>query len=190
MMIGAMRKAPKYFQEFGYRCPTDPHDGLMQYAFQTKLSTFDFFATLPAVFRDFNTFMGNTMGARGYWVDWFPVEDRLLTEDYDCNTALLVDVGAGKGHDLVAFHNKYPGLGRIVLQDLPNIIEGISQVDPAIELMEYDFFTEQPVKSTIPSPSALAPPIITCSPLTHSLLQAHEHTSSTISSTTGPMKYA
>lgn len=162
----------------------------MQYAFQTKLSTFDFFATLPTVFRDFNTFMGNTMGARGYWVDWFPVEERLLNEDYDHNTSLLVDVGAGKGHDLVAFHNKYPGLGRLVLQDLPNIIESISQVDPAIELMEYDFFTEQPVISTIESPLARFPPFIICSPLMHSLLQAHERTSSITSYTTGLMTYA
>lgn len=168
-MVGAMRKAPKYFQESGYRCPTDPRDGLMQYAFQTKLSTFDFFSSLPSVFRDFNTFMGNTMGARGYWVDWFPAEERLLNEDYDHDTALLVDVGAGKGHDLGAFHDKYAGRGRLVLQDLPNIIESMGQIDPAIELMKYDFFTEQPVKSTLVSPLAPAPPISTCSPLTHTL---------------------
>lgn len=189
-MVGAMRKAPKYFQESGYRCPMDPRDGLMQYAFQTKLSTFDFFSSLPNVFRDFNTFMGNTMGARGYWVDWFPVEERLLNENYDHNTALLVDVGAGKGHDLVAFHSKYPGMGRLVLQDLPNIIESMGQIDPAIELMKYDFFTKQPVISTTASHLSLAPPIIVCSPLTHSLLQAHERTSSITSCTTGLMTYA
>lgn len=189
-MVGAMRKAPKYFQESGYRCPTDPRDGLMQYAFQTKLSTFDFFSSLPTVFRDFNTFMGNTMGARGYWVDWFPVEERLLNEDYDHNTALLVDVGAGRGHDLVAFHKKFPGLGRLVLQDLPNIIESMGQIDPAIELIKYDFFTEQPVIGIITSPLALAPAVTTCSPLTHTLCQAHERTSSITSCTTGLMIYA
>lgn len=81
-MVGAMHKAPKYFEESGYRCPTDPHDGLMQYAFQTKLSAFDFFSSLPSIFKDFNTFMSNTMGARGYWVDWFPVEERLPSNEY------------------------------------------------------------------------------------------------------------
>ncbi|ROV95171.1 hypothetical protein VMCG_08553 [Cytospora schulzeri] len=145
MIVGAAHKAPKYFKEAGYRCPTDPHDGLMQYAFQTKLTTFDLFCTMPSVFRDFNTFMGNTMGARSYWVDWFPVSERLL-EGATQDAALLVDVGAGKGHDLIAFHDKYPHQGRLVLQEMASVVESLSHIDPAIERMSYDFFTEQPVK--------------------------------------------
>lgn len=145
MIVGAAHKAPKYFKEAGYRCPTDPRDGLMQYAFQSKLPTWDIFRSMPPALDDFNTFMGNTMGARGYWVDWFPVLEQLL-EGATGEAALLVDVGAGKGHDLIAFHNKYPSRGRLVLQEMEAVVEGLGHIDPAIECMSYDFFGEQPVK--------------------------------------------
>lgn len=96
--MGAASQAPKYLSEAGNRCPTDSHDGLMQYAFQAKLNTFDFFATRPKVFQDYDMFMGNTMGAQNYWVDWFPVEDRVV-DGATADRALLVDVGGGKGHE-------------------------------------------------------------------------------------------
>lgn len=93
--------------------------------------------------------MGNTMGARKYWVDWYPVQDRILDRfAADKTQALLVDVGAGKGHDLLAFRAKFPqARGRLVLEDLPAVIDGLSEldVDDAIEKVSYDFFTAQPV---------------------------------------------
>jgi hypothetical protein len=146
MLIGAAAKAPKYFKESGHRCPTNPQDGLMQYAFQTKLQTFDFFSTMPHIIRDFNTFMGNTMGARDYWVQWYPVAEQIL-DDAKEEYPLIVDVGGGKGHDLQAFHEKFPGKGRLILQDLPHVLEEIVELDPAIERMGYNFFEPQPVKS-------------------------------------------
>ncbi|KAI1277558.1 putative O-methyltransferase [Xylaria sp. FL0933] len=144
MVVGAASSAPKYFKEAGYRCPTDHRDGLMQYAFQTKLPTFELFASMPDVFKDFNTFMGNTMGARHYWVDWFPVENRLLRDATE-ETPLLVDVGGGKGHDLLAFHQKFPRQ-KLVLEDLASVTNTVQGLNPAIDIVEYDFFTEQPVK--------------------------------------------
>lgn len=145
ILVGAAAKTPKYMREAGYRCPTDPVDGLLQYAFQTKLHIFGLLNSMPEVLQAFNTFMGNTMGARQYWVDWFPVEDNLLENATNSN-ALIVDVGGGKGHDLQAFHQKYPHKGRLVLQDLPQVIDNIKDLDPAIECQTYDFFTEQPVR--------------------------------------------
>jgi hypothetical protein len=159
MVVGAAMKAPKYLREAGYRCPTDPHDGFMQYAFQTKMTSFEYFSSIPSVFRDFNTFMGSTMGARNYWVDWFPVQESLL-DGYTKSSALLVDVGAGKGHDLIAFHEKYPGRGRMILQDLAPVTTSLHEVDPAIELMAYDFFKEQPVQGTV---HRLFSPVTSCS---------------------------
>jgi hypothetical protein len=44
---------------------------------------------------------------------------------------------------------KYPNApGRLVLQDLPVVINAIQQLDPKIERMTHDFYTEQPVKGT------------------------------------------
>ncbi|KAI1417113.1 putative O-methyltransferase [Hypoxylon sp. FL1857] len=148
MVVGAGNKAPKYLQEAGYRCPTDPNDGFMQYAFQTKLTTFQLFSTMPQILKDFNLFMGNTMGAREYWVDWFPVEGQIITgANVTKESPLLVDVGGGKGHDLLAFHQKHPRQeGRLILQDLAPVIDNIEGIDSAVELMTYDFFAEQPVK--------------------------------------------
>ncbi|CAJ2504618.1 Uu.00g120120.m01.CDS01 [Anthostomella pinea] len=148
MLVGAAHKGPRYLQEAGFCCPVDPHDGFMQYAYQTKLNTFQFFTTKPSVLRDFNLFMGNTMGAREYWVDWFPVKERLLEGvTIDKESALLVDVGAGRGHDLLAFQARYPKQeGRLVLQDLAPIVDNLQDIDTSIECMTYDFFTEQPVK--------------------------------------------
>lgn len=145
MIVGAAQKAPKFFETHGHRCPTDPYHGLMQYAFQTNMTTFELFSTMPQILKDFNLFMGNTMGARHYWVDWYPVGSQLL-DNLKNDTPLLVDVGAGKGHDLIAFLDKYPGKGNVVLQDLPHVIDGLEGLDSVVEVMSYDFFTEQPIR--------------------------------------------
>ncbi|TVY84481.1 O-methyltransferase asqD [Lachnellula suecica] len=148
VIVGAASKAPKFLKETGYRNPTKPRDGLMQYAFQTKLDIFGLLATMPDIQRAFDTFMGNTMGAREYWVDWYPVEERILT-GAESNTPLIVDVGGGKGHDLVAFHEKYPGRGKLVLQELQPVIDNIKSLNSVAEpswCSTHDFFTEQPIQ--------------------------------------------
>ena len=117
----------------------------MQYTFQTKLQMFDLLNSMPEVMHDFNAFMGNTMGSRKYWVDWYPVKEQLLQGAKESN-ALIVDVGGGRGHDLQAFYEKYPQQGRLVLQDLPQVINSLADLDPAIEGVMYNFFTEQPIR--------------------------------------------
>ena len=120
----------------------------MQHAFLTKDTTFERITSSPSLLKDFNTFMGNTMGARNYWVDWYPVQEQIL-DNADPGKPLIVDVGAGKGHDLMAFHSKFPdSAGKLVLQDLPPVIEVLDGLNPVIEKVAYDFFTEQPVKGT------------------------------------------
>ncbi|EPE27504.1 S-adenosyl-L-methionine-dependent methyltransferase [Glarea lozoyensis ATCC 20868] len=143
VVIGAAVKAPKYFKEAGYRSPTSISDGIVQYAFQTKLPMFQYLSSMPSVLKDFNTFMGNTMGARNYWVDWYPCREQIL-DGATSEGALIVDVGGGRGHDVDAFRVKFPGSGRLVVQDLRPVIEGIEDLDVAIERQVYDFFTPQP----------------------------------------------
>ncbi|TGO29904.1 hypothetical protein BPAE_0010g00660 [Botrytis paeoniae] len=153
-MLAALH-APRYFLETSHTSPTNPHDGLMQYAHGTKLQSFDYFGTMPGnVLGDFNTFMGNTMGARKYWLDWWPVEERVFEGVEGADNALLVDVGGGKGHDVMAFEKKFggreKGVGRLVLQDQPHVLEeiGEGELGEGIEKCGYDFFTEQPVKNS------------------------------------------
>lgn len=150
-----MQTAPEFLLHHGYSCPVNPRDGLVQHAFQTNDTTFERITYSPSLLKDFNTFMGNTMGARNYWVDWYPVQAQIL-DGADPRKPLLVDVGAGKGHDLLAFHSKFPKAGKLVLQDLQPVIETLDDLDPVVEKIAYDFFTEQPVQGTFPSPFLLS----------------------------------
>jgi len=80
------------------------------------------------------------------WFDFFPVEE-ILFKDTENIEVLLVDVGGGRGHDLEAFHQKFPACpGRLILQDLPSVIDEIPPVPSGIELLKHDFFATQPIK--------------------------------------------
>lgn len=77
---------------------------------------------------------------------------------------LLVDVAGGLGHDIhefKKFYPEHPGVSftftikktttdrppkKLILQDLPVVINDVKDIDPSIELMPHDFLTEQPVK--------------------------------------------
>jgi hypothetical protein len=95
---------------------------------------------------------------RPSWIDpdFYPVEEYLFKQDFpgDPNTqpVTLVDVGGGIGHDLEKLLSRFPEApGRFVLQELPIVIEQArgNTLNRNIELMEYDFFTEQSVKGTV-----------------------------------------
>ena len=63
------------------------------------------------------------------------------------NDVAIVDVGGGMGHDLVELKRKQPTFcGRFVLQDLPQVIEQITQPLEGIEATVHDFYTPQPVQ--------------------------------------------
>jgi hypothetical protein len=123
----------------------------VQYAKQTKHNIFQYLQSIPSLFQDFNLFMGNTMGARDYWHDWYNVESRLIRGfDLSNGPALLVDIGGGKGHDLIAFDNSFGRSyeGKLVLQDQPQVLEAIppGELSERITKVAYDFFEAQPEK--------------------------------------------
>lgn len=160
VLVSSAMKSPKFLQEVGWKSPTEPHDGFVQYANQTKLHIFDYLVTQGSLFQDFNLFMGNTMGTREYWCDWYDIKGRLVDGyDKERGGTLLVDVAGGKGHDLQAFHNKSDNFGKnykgaLVLQETKGVLDGINEneLNPNIERMEYDFFTPQPVKGAYSIP--------------------------------------
>ena len=135
-----------YFRENGYKCPTSHTRGPLQYACKTDLQVYDYWATLPGVLENFNIFMTGVRASRPMWLDWFPVQEELLQGvPAGENTPLIVDIGGGRGQDLIAFTQRFPGAnGRLVLQDLPRVIGSNSRL-AGIEQMEHDFFTPQPV---------------------------------------------
>lgn len=63
----------------------------------------------------------------------------------------VVDVGGGRGNALVDMLRECGGAvpGPMVLQDLPEVLEGRDPVRlEGVETMPYNFLDEQPVKST------------------------------------------
>jgi hypothetical protein len=83
------------------------------------------------------------------WADdgAYPVKERLgnATED----EVLVVDIGGGAGHDLLGFKERHPELkGRLVLEELPYMIDRVVGKLDGVELVGHDFYDPQPVKGT------------------------------------------
>lgn len=79
------------------------------------------------------------------WWEFYPVEERLVAGfDKSKSDVLVVDVGGGRGHDLLSFSNGIKSPGRLILQDLPEVIADVTETT-AFESQAHDFFTPQPV---------------------------------------------
>lgn len=148
MTLGTAAKIPEYMQKYGYKSPTSFDDGPLQYALQTKLPCFEYCSSNPSTLDDFNNMMTGIRHSRPSWVSWFPVQNQIL-KDYQEDTTLLVDVGGGWGHDLVAFQGKFAPKALLVLQDLPLVTSQVPPLPANIEVLSYDFLADvQPVKGT------------------------------------------
>lgn len=84
------------------------------------------------------------------WYDFYPWQERLSLATGDNvgeERVFLVDIGGGKGHDLQAFKKKRSPIGRLVLQDLPEVIQDIKEPLPdGVEAVSYSMFDAQPVR--------------------------------------------
>ena len=81
------------------------------------------------------------------WFDTYPVERLLDTVQPFADNVLLVDIGGNQGHDLTQFRKTYPHVpGRLVLQDLPEVVNKSLCSGPSIEVMPYNFLDAQPVR--------------------------------------------
>lgn len=108
------------------------------------------------------------------WSDpgFFPVESKLASAK---DGIVLVDVGGGKGHDLMDLQAKFPAFkGRLILQDKPEVIaEAKSDLAGDIDAQGHDFFTEQPVRGKY---LKLLITYRTHVENAHNVLQEHGHT--------------
>jgi hypothetical protein len=92
--------------------------------------------------------MGISRMGQADWFDFYPVEEKLkVTSPTD---TVLVDIGGGAGHDVIAFRKKFPTLpGKLIFEDLPSVVEsgsanGLLQGIEGIEGVGHDFFQPQP----------------------------------------------
>ena len=139
-------RLPDYFEKNGFKNPDDAYNGPLQYAMNTKLHSFELMATRPKLQHAFNTVMTIARTNRGQeWYEFFPVETKLRVQSD--SHPVLIDIGGGLGHDLIAFKQKHPILpGKLIIQDLPIVIDSVKDLPSGISAMKHDFFAEQPVK--------------------------------------------
>ncbi|OLN83353.1 Demethylsterigmatocystin 6-O-methyltransferase 3 [Colletotrichum chlorophyti] len=153
-VAGACMEALAKFHEFArktnYREPRDVFNSPLQYGYNTKLDCFSHFAANPPYDLQFAQHMGAYRQGRPSWMDEgvFPVKKRLIDGfDQAGSGVLLVDIGGSFGHDIDEFRRKHPHApGRLIVQDLPSVIDQIEKLDEKIERMGHDFFNEQPIK--------------------------------------------
>ena len=135
-----------YHQENNWRAPATALDGPYQRAHEIEgMSTFDHWVHHdPDQMSRLNEAMVGQRKFFTHWLEWFPSE--ALGEEEGGGGVFMVDVGGGYGHDLEAFAKKYPGKGRLVLQDLPGVLPKSGGEESGIEHMPHDFFSVQPIK--------------------------------------------
>lgn len=143
------------FHEFsrlrGWQNPADAKDTSMMYAYDTDKNMFAWQQHM-GYGTHFNDHMSGRRLGRLPWMhpSLYPVQERLIDgASTDPDAPFLVDIGGSMGDDLAEFLHYYPKApGRLVLQDLPVVIDQIKRLDPVIIRMGYDCLTEQPVKGT------------------------------------------
>ncbi|KAH9905020.1 S-adenosyl-L-methionine-dependent methyltransferase [Xylariomycetidae sp. FL2044] len=145
--------AHDWLRDNGYRCPTESLSTPFHGAHNTKLNMFAYLQSNPPHGKQFQDHMQAYLLGRPQWMDegFYPIQERVF-DGFDTKTnmddaVLFVDVAGGLRFYTEALLAKFPNApGRLILQDLPPVLESIQHLDPRIERMGYDFFTEQPIK--------------------------------------------
>ena len=94
-------------------------------------------------------------GRKEAWFDTYPIGEIIEASSQtksNANEVLIVDVGGGRGQDLVRLAERYPkarDAGRMIVQDLPSTIEKLPVLLHNIEAMPHNFFRPQPIQGTL-----------------------------------------
>lgn len=145
LTVPTLSKLPDYLRAHDYANPQEYSRSPMQWA--VGQSQFEWLSSHKNQQTLFNSYMASRREGRPLWFDVYPVE-RLLGHavPYE-DTVFLVDIGGNQGHDLSRFRQKYSHLpGKIVLQDLPEVVKGVSGRESGIEVMGHNFLDPQPIQ--------------------------------------------
>ncbi|GKZ23987.1 hypothetical protein AbraIFM66951_010240 [Aspergillus brasiliensis] len=141
---------PTFLKETGFRNPTDPTKSPFQLGQRVDEHFFECVQKNPTLNKQFGNHMSAYHQGRPSWMDkgFYPVWERLVEGiELSEKDVFLVDVGSSTGHDVSEFRRKWPEVpGRLVVQDLPQVIETVRDLHGSITPMAHNFFTEQPVK--------------------------------------------
>ncbi|KAI0098505.1 putative O-methyltransferase [Daldinia grandis] len=151
-LLASNIKFHEYIKRTEYLVPNNMLSGPFQYAYETDKNLFEHLQANPPYGGLFSLHMAGYRQGRASWMDpqFFPVQERLTDgADRSGEAVFLVDIGGSIGHDIEEFITKHPSVpGRLVLQDLPAVLQQIDTLDERIERMEHDFFDEQPIEGS------------------------------------------
>ena len=151
-MIPTFQGLPEFLDKTDYQVPANGDDGPVQYGLRTNKPFFEILRDNARLGSAFNSFMTGYAKARPRWVDIYPVQERLpVPEGSDASASpLVVDVGGGLGHELLALQDKNPEIkGQLVLQDLPTVIDeakSSGNLAETVKAVAHDFFEPQPAE--------------------------------------------
>ena len=143
--IPAIIKLISCLNRCGFENPIDASHSAFNYAY--GISLFDWMKKNPATLRCFDSYMAGRRVGKASWLDYYPIEERLVEGTSLENAVFMVDIGGGQGHDLKSLSDKYgdEGLpGRLILQDL--VADAREDSATIFESMAHNFFEPQPIK--------------------------------------------
>ncbi|PLB54026.1 S-adenosyl-L-methionine-dependent methyltransferase [Aspergillus steynii IBT 23096] len=140
-----MSSLPEYLSSINYESPADHQPSLFGYARDTEKTMFEWLETQPEQRRIFADFQSATSENSHHRLK--PFLQEVLSQTHMGSEVAFVDVGGGRGATLreVCRTLSPPPTGRVVLQDLPKVVEGLGTED-GVEAMPYSFLDPQPVK--------------------------------------------
>ncbi len=135
----------QYLHQTGSRAPREARETPFYLA--KGITLFEWLKENPQQRTVFDSFMRFRRKEILPWYEVFPVTDQLSAGlRSDPRATLLVDVGGSRGHDLLKFKEQHSSLsGRLILQELPETINSLSDELGGIEAMAYNFYDPQPV---------------------------------------------
>ncbi|KAJ6136204.1 hypothetical protein N7512_001364 [Penicillium capsulatum] len=144
-----LAKVPEFLRISNFENPEGGTVGAMPYAEGFDETIWTWLPRHPEKLDGCNTFMEADRGSRPSWLEWFPTAERLLmgAQVQSNEDVLMVDVAGGRGHDLAAFAQRFPdATGRLVLEDLPHVLEESTVDNSRIEKIPFDLFKPQPIQ--------------------------------------------
>jgi hypothetical protein len=145
-------KMYEFFREHGFKTPNSELVNPFCFAHRTGDKTiWQYIGQYPDRLATLNYGMGAQGTAAAWTVGIYPFATELGQTTTDDDTVLVIDIGGGKGQATKQIKALVGDLkGKIILQERPEVIAEITDPLPGVDIMEYDFFTPQPVQGKLP----------------------------------------
>jgi hypothetical protein len=141
-------KMHEYFRATGFKSPISQRDNPYTFAHQTGgKDIWENLVQFPARNKAMNDANKDNGEHKSWTIGLFPFESELRKVETNKDTVLVVDIGGGTGSVSKRIRELTVDIeGKILLQDRAVVLEEIKEEIPGRELMEYDFFTPQPIQ--------------------------------------------